>query len=63
MHSRTSVHEVEIQIDNKCHCFRRITLKHPIRCPDSVLPEYLLTHTQVNFLLSDQDKQPNKEHL
>ena len=32
-------------------------------CPDSVLPEPLLRHTQVNCLLSDKDKQPYKDHL
>ena len=35
----------------------------PMRCPDSVLPEPLLRHTQVNCLLSDKDKQPYKDHL
>ena len=32
-------------------------------CPDSVLPEPLLRHTQVNYLLSDKDKQTYKDHL
>ena len=32
-------------------------------CLDSVLPEHLLRHTQVNCLLSDKDKQPRKDHL
>ena len=32
-------------------------------CPDSVLPEPLLRHTQVNCLLSDKDKQPYKDQL
>ena len=35
----------------------------PMGCPDSVLPEPLLRHTQVNCLLSDKDKQPMKDHL
>ena len=35
----------------------------PMGCPDSVLPEPLLRHTQVNCLLSDKDKQPYKDHL
>ena len=35
----------------------------PMGCPDSVLPEPLLRHTQVNRLLSDKDKQPYKDHL
>ena len=34
----------------------------PMGCPDSVLPEPLLRHTQVNCLLSDKDKQPYKDH-
>ena len=32
-------------------------------CPDSVLPEPLLRHTQVNRLLSNKDKEPYKDHL
>ena len=32
-------------------------------CPDSVLPEPLLRHTQVNCLLSNKDKEPYKDHL
>ena len=35
----------------------------PMGCPDSVLPEPLLRHKQVNCLLSDKDKQPYKDHL
>ena len=35
----------------------------PMGCPDSVLPEPLLRHTQKNCLLSDKDKQPYKDHL
>ena len=35
----------------------------PIGCPDSVLPEPLLRHTQVNCLLSNKDKEPYKDHL
>ena len=35
----------------------------PMGCPDSVLPEPLLRHTQVNCLLSNKDKQPYKDHL
>ena len=31
--------------------------------PDSVLPEPLLRHTQVNCLLSNKDKEPYKDHL
>ena len=27
----------------------------PLGCPDSVVPEFLLRHTQVNCLLSDKD--------
>ena len=39
-------------------------LKHiPMGCPDSVLPEPLLRHKQVNCLLLDKDKQPYKYHL
>ena len=32
-------------------------------CPDSVLPEPLLRHSQVICLLSDKDKQHYKDHL
>ena len=32
-------------------------------CPDSVLPEPLLRHSQVNCLLSNKDKEPYKDHL
>ena len=32
-------------------------------CPDSVLPEPLLRHTQVNCLLSNKDKELYKDHL
>ena len=32
----------------------------PMRSPDSVLPEPLLRHTQVNCLLSNKDKNPTK---
>ena len=35
----------------------------PMECPDSVLPELLPRQTQVNFLLSNKDKQPYKDHL
>ena len=35
----------------------------PMGCPDSVLPEPLLRHTQVNCLLSNKDKEPYKDHL
>ena len=35
----------------------------PMGCLNSVLPEPLLRHTQVNCLLSDKDKQPYKDHL
>ena len=35
----------------------------PMGCPDSVLPERLLRHTQVNCLLSNKDKEPYKDHL
>ena len=31
--------------------------------PDSVLPEPLLRHTQVNCLLSIKDKEPHRDHL
>ena len=32
-------------------------------CPDTVLPETLLKHTQVNCLLSNNGKEPCKDHL
>ena len=32
-------------------------------CPNSVLPEPLLPHTQMNCLLSNKDKEPYKDHL
>ena len=32
-------------------------------CPDSVLPETFLRHTQVNCLLSNKDKEHYKDHL
>ena len=32
-------------------------------CPDSVLPEPLLRHTQVNCLLSIKDKESYKDHF
>ena len=35
----------------------------PMECPDSVLPEPLLRHTQVKCLLSNKDKEPYKDHL
>ena len=35
----------------------------PMGCPDSVFPEPLLRHTQVNCLLSNKDKEPYKDHL
>ena len=35
----------------------------PMGCPDSVLTEPLLRHTQVNCLLSNKDKEPYKDHL
>ena len=31
-------------------------------CPDSVIPEPLLRHAQVNCLLSNEDKEPYKNH-
>ena len=43
--------------------FAAILKNIPMGCPDSVLPEPLLRHTQVNCLLSDKDKQPYKDHL
>ena len=47
----------------KVTIFAALLRNIPIICPDSVLPEPLLRHTQVNCLLSDQDKQPYKDHL
>ena len=35
----------------------------PMGCPDSVLPEPLLRHTQVNCRLSNKNKEPYKDHL
>ena len=35
----------------------------PMGCPDFVLSEILLRHTQVNCLLSNKDKEPHKDHL
>ena len=35
----------------------------PMGCPDSVLPEPLLRHTQLNCLLSNKDKEPYKDHM
>ena len=35
----------------------------PMGCPDSVLPEPLLRHKQVNCILSDKDKQPYNDHF
>ena len=35
----------------------------PMGCPDSVLPEPLLRHTQVNCLLSNKEDEPYKDHL
>ena len=32
-------------------------------CPDSVLPEPLIRHTQKNCLLSKKDNEPYKDHL
>ena len=43
--------------------FAALLKKIPMGCPDSVLPEPLLRHTQVYCLLSDKDKQPYKDHL
>ena len=35
----------------------------PMGCPDSVLPEPLLRHTQVNCLSSNKDKESYRDHL
>ena len=35
----------------------------PMGCPDSVLPEPLLRHTQVNCFLSNKDKETYKDQL
>ena len=35
----------------------------PIGCPDSVLPEPSLRHTEVNCLLSNKKKEPYKDHI
>ena len=35
----------------------------PMGCPDSAFPESLLKICSVNYLLSDNDKQPYKDHL
>ena len=43
--------------------FASIQKNIPMGCPDSVLPEPLVRHTQVNCLSSDKDKQPYKYHL
>ena len=43
--------------------FAALLKKIPMGCPDSVLPEPLLRHTQVNFLLSNIDKEPYRDHL
>ena len=63
MPSRTSEHRVEVQVDQKCHCFRGTTKYIPTGSPESVLPEPLLRHTQVNCLLSVKEKQQYKDHL
>ena len=43
--------------------FAALLKKIPMGCPDSVLPEPLLRHTQVNCLLSNKYKEPYKDHL
>ena len=47
----------------KVTIFAALLKNIPMGCPDSVLPEPLLRHKQVNCLLSDKDKQPYKDHL
>ena len=43
--------------------FAALLKNTPMGCPDSVLPEPLLRHTQVNCLLSNKNKEPYKDHL
>ena len=63
MHSRTSEHKAEVQVDNKCHYFCFTTKNVPMGCLDSDLSEPLLKNLSVSFLLSDKKKQPHKNHL
>ena len=43
--------------------FAALLKNFPMGCPDSVLPEPLLRHTQMNYLLFNKDKEPYKDHL
>ena len=43
--------------------FAALLKNNPIGCPNSVLPEPLLKNHSVNFLMSDKDEQPYKDHL
>ena len=63
MHSRTSKHKLEVQIDQKYYYFCCTTKNIPMGCPDSALPEPLLRYTKVNCLLSEIDKQRHKDQL
>ena len=63
MYPRTTKHKVAIQVDHKCDNFAALLKNNPMGCPDSVLLEPLLRHTQVNCLLSNKDKEPYKDHL
>ena len=47
----------------KVTIFAALLKNVPMGCPDSVLPEPLLKNHSVNCLLSDKDKQPNRDHL
>ena len=43
--------------------FAAVLKKIPMGCPDSVLPEPSLRHTQVKCFSSNKDKKPYKDHL
>ena len=63
MHSRTSEHKLEVQIDHKSYYFCCTTEKHHNDMSRLCPAWTFTTNTQVNCLLSDQDKQPYKDHL
>ena len=61
MYPITPEHKMEIQVDHKSDNFYALLKNILMGCPDSVLPELLLRHTQVNFLLSNKTKEPYKD--
>ena len=63
MHSRTSDHKVEVQIDYKFHYFRCNSKKHPNGMSGLCLVWMYYDIRKKNWILSDKDKQPYKNHF